>query len=134
MISLLRFWFGFDERVDRRSYFRHGLALMPLKYLVDFAAVRLITSRTWTPLDYVQPLISARKEHLGPSPSWFLFALGAWALPFLWIGISRTLRRLVDAAWPPWLCLLFFVPADVRERRRVQSALLGVAGSGRPWP
>lgn len=150
MLALLSFYFRLDGRIDRPTYLRHGAALMLLKYGVDLAAVWLTTGRLWSPLDYVQPLFSARQQSLGPSPSWLLFGLGVWALPFVWIGVSMTLRRLLDAGLAPWLCLLFFVPianwalmiglslrgslaparesiAHARDERRVQSALLGVA-------
>ena len=32
------------------------------------------------------------------------------ALPFLWIGVSMSMRRAVDAGASPWVALLFFVP------------------------
>jgi hypothetical protein len=34
----------------------------------------------------------------------------AWALPFIWIGVSMSARRAVNAEQSPWLSLLFFVP------------------------
>jgi hypothetical protein len=34
----------------------------------------------------------------------------AIALPFIWIGVVLTLRRLRDIGWPLWLVALFFVP------------------------
>ena len=37
--------------------------------------------------------------------------LVAIALPFLWIGVSMTMRRAADAGASPWIALLFFVPA-----------------------
>jgi uncharacterized membrane protein YhaH (DUF805 family) len=32
------------------------------------------------------------------------------ALPFIWIGVTMTVRRLRDAGKPVWLATLFFVP------------------------
>src|SRR5262245_18458145 len=32
------------------------------------------------------------------------------SLPFVWIGLSMTLRRLRSAAMPLWLGFLFFIP------------------------
>src|SRR5436309_15568531 len=32
------------------------------------------------------------------------------SLPFIWIGITLTVRRLRDAGLPLWLVVLFFVP------------------------
>lgn len=39
MRNLLRYWFTSDERVDRQTYFKHGLALALLKYAVDAALI-----------------------------------------------------------------------------------------------
>jgi polyketide cyclase/dehydrase/lipid transport protein/uncharacterized protein DUF805 len=107
---LLRFWFGFTEPVGRRAYFRHGLALMSAKYALDAALIWRYAGRLWTPFDYLNPLLRARTELLHGAPSWLAPALVVLALPFLWIGVSMTLRRAVDAGRSPWLALAFFVP------------------------
>jgi len=88
---------------------------------------------------------------LGPAPDWVMIALTAWTLPFVWIGVSMTMRRAVNAGYSAWTCLVFFVPvvnyllmlwlciAPTAEQRvprprqetltdeKVKSALLGVA-------
>jgi len=107
---LLRLWFGLEERVDRRTYLLHGAALMALKLGVDVLAVRLATGQIWTPLDYVTPMLSSRGTLLQPRSEWLLVGMAAWALPFLWIGVSMTLRRALDAGLSPWIALLFFLP------------------------
>src|SRR6266571_8370307 len=48
--SLARFWFTFESRVDRSSYFRHGFALMVVKYLGDAALIWAVAHIVWTPL------------------------------------------------------------------------------------
>lgn len=83
---------------------------MMLKYGVDALAVYLATGTLWTPFDYLLPIWSLRSQRLGAQYLWLQWALALWALPFLWIGISLTMRRAVDAGYSPWLCLLFFVP------------------------
>src|SRR5712692_6031965 len=109
MRDLLRLWFGLTRRVDRRTYLLHGAALTALKLGVDVLAVFFVTGQLWTPLDYVSPMFSVR-GHLYPKPEWLLGAMAVWALPFLWIGISMSLRRALDAGISPWIALLFFVP------------------------
>lgn len=106
---LLRFWFTLSGPVGRRRYFRDGAGLMALKYAVDTAVVAAVTGRVWTPLEYLSPFFYDREALLqGPDPlPWLLVA---WTLPFLWIGVSMTFRRVVDAGLTPWLTLLFFVP------------------------
>lgn len=106
----LRLWFTFDPPVDRRTYFTHGLALTALKYGVDALVMTLVTHRFWTPLDYLNPLLTARTQRLHDAPDGVLLALMLWTLPFLWIGVSMTLRRARDAGHSPWWLLFFFAP------------------------
>jgi uncharacterized membrane protein YhaH (DUF805 family) len=117
--------------VDRRRYFTHGLGLMAFKYAVDAALIWLVAGRMWTPLDYLNPLWSARAE-LFRSASWLAPALVAFALPFLWIGVSMTMRRAVHAGRSPWLALLFFVP--VVNYLLMLALSLAPAASGVTWP
>jgi len=107
----LRLWFGFRDPVDRGTYFQHGVGLMALKYGIDALLIWRFAGRVWTPLNYLSPLLSTRAELLRGAPPWLLPLLVAIALPFLWIGVSMTMRRAVDAGVSPWIALVFFVPA-----------------------
>jgi len=106
----LRLWFSFQEPVDRRTYLLHGAGLMLFKYAVDVAVVWTFAHRLWTPLTYLNPVWTLREQLLRDAPAWLAPTLVLWTLPFLWIGVSLTLRRAVDAGESPWLSLLFFVP------------------------
>ena len=110
MRSLPRLWFGLTDRVDRSTYLVHGAALMALKLGADVLAVFAVTGQIWTPIDYLTPVLSVQGGYLHPRPGWLLAAMAVWALPFLWIGISMSLRRALDAGLSPWIALLFFVP------------------------
>jgi uncharacterized membrane protein YhaH (DUF805 family) len=110
MRRILRLWFSLSDPVDRRTYLVHGVALMAVKYAVDAAVISPYAGRLWTPLDYLNPLLTARTLAVRGAPDWVGPALMAFALPFLWIGVAMTLRRAVDAGRSPWLALLFFVP------------------------
>jgi len=150
----LRLWFGFSDPVDRGTYFRHGLGLMALKYAIDALLIWRFAGRIWTLSDYLSPLLSTRQALLRSAPPWLLPLLVVIALPFLWIGVSMTMRRAVDAGASPWVALVFFVPGlnlilmmvlclpPSRPRRiapsdavvssateRFQSAMLGVAAA-----
>jgi hypothetical protein len=61
-------------------------------------------------VDYLLPLWTVRAKLLQGAPVWLAPTLVALALPFLWIGVSMTMRRALDAGVSPWLALLFFVP------------------------
>jgi uncharacterized membrane protein YhaH (DUF805 family) len=107
---LFALWFGLEGHIDRRTYLRHGAFLTALKFAGDGTFVRVTTGQWWTPLDYLSPSLISRSGSLRPSPDWLLAALAAWALPFLWIGVSMSLRRIRDAGLSPWDVLFFFVP------------------------
>src|SRR6185295_11534502 len=103
-------WFGFRDPVDRGTYFRHGVGLMALKYGIDALLIWRYAGRIWTPLNYLSPLLSTRINVLRDA-EWLIPVLVLFALPFLWIGVSMSMRRAVDAGQSPWIALLFFVPA-----------------------
>ncbi len=107
---MLRFWFSFQDPVPPRTYFRHGLSLMALKYAGDAALILLGTGRWWTPLDYLRSLSFLLAGRFSGAPQWLIPALLAWTLPFIWIGVTLTLRRVLDAGRSVWLTLFFFVP------------------------
>jgi len=83
---------------------------MALKYALDAALIWWFTGRWWTPLDYLSPLWSTRQHVLLGAPAWLAPVLVVITLPFLWIGVTLTLRRAVNAGLSAWTCLLFFVP------------------------
>ncbi len=96
--------------VDRKTYAAYGFGLMALKYALDAALIWWFTGRGWTPLDYLSPLWSTRQHVLQGAPAWLAPVLVVITLPFLWIGVTLTLRRAVNAGLSAWTCLLFFVP------------------------
>lgn len=110
MATPLARYFGFNEPIDRKTYLHTGVVLMVAKYAIDATAIFLVTHQLWTPADYLLPLISIRDTKVAAFPTWLLTALILWTLPFIWIGVSMTLRRAIDAAKSPWYSLLFFLP------------------------
>jgi len=102
-------WFGFSRPVDRGTYLRHGLGLTVFKYAIDALLVWQFAGIVWTPLDYISPLLSTRQATLGDAPSWLLPLMVVIALPFLWIGVSMSMRRAVDAGISPGIALLFWL-------------------------
>src|SRR5260370_8417140 len=83
---------------------------MACKYLMDAAVVGAFTGRLFTPLDYLNPVWTMRQQALRGVPTWAVLALALWPLPFLWVGVSMSMRRPLDPGRSAWLALLFFVP------------------------
>jgi uncharacterized membrane protein YhaH (DUF805 family) len=106
----LRLWLTFEERVGRREYVASGVALAAVKYAGDVLLVWSATGRLWAPIDYLRPVGALVAAKLAGAPPSLLPVLALWALPFLWIGVSMSMRRAIDAGYSAWLALLFFVP------------------------
>ena len=109
MRRLLRLWFGLTEPVTRTTYAVTGFGLMVVKYAVEALVVHHFAGRWLTPLDYFNPLLTGRHAAVGDSDGLLAFLI-VWTLPFLWIGVSMTVRRAEDAGLTPFLALLYFVP------------------------
>ena len=106
----LRLWFTFDRSVDRRTYVTSGISLAIVKYLGDVLIVWTATHQIWQPTDYFSPVSSVLAVKMRIAPPSILPILAIWTLPFLWIGVSMSMRRALDAGRSAWLSLLFFVP------------------------
>jgi len=133
MNSFFSRYFGFEEPVDRRTYLRTGIVLMLLKYIVDATVIHSVTGKVWTPADYLLPLLTLKEPKLSAFPFWLGVGLVLWTLPFVWVGVSMTLRRAVDAGKSPWYSLLFFLPL-VNYAVMLWLASVPSAGVSSPWP
>jgi hypothetical protein len=107
-VSVFRTWMQVGEPIDRATYLRHGLALALVKYAGDVLIVWTASGRLWTPLDYLTAFSLLSGPPGGPRPA--LLWLAAWALPFIWLGVTLSFRRALDAGLSPWLAFFFFVP------------------------
>jgi len=98
-------------RITRKTYFIVGVAAFAVKFFLDWLAVTRLFHRPWSLLNYWRPfgLIHNIGNITSPERG-MAFVLLTLALPFLWIGLSMTVRRLRDVGQPVWLVVLFFVP------------------------
>lgn len=107
----LRLWFGFTLPVDRQSYALSGFGLMALKYALEACAAWHFAGVVYTPLDFLNPELEERNDAFGhPAPSWLSFAVLASSLPFLWVALSMSIRRAVDAGHRPVFGAWILVP------------------------
>ncbi|HEY3391233.1 MAG TPA: SRPBCC family protein [Lacipirellulaceae bacterium] len=106
----LRLWFLLRDPVGRWEYAITGFGLMALKYVAEFLVVGQLTGLLYTPLDFINPLMSAREKLAAGAPDWFGMAWVVWSLPFLWIAAGMSVRRALDAGISPWHGLWVLVP------------------------
>lgn len=132
-----------DGKVDRKTYAIVGLVGFAIKHNLDRFITRHYFGQPTTLfgyfLNYWQPLKSTvRITQLSPREMKFLATMLLVALPFIWVGVAMTVRRLRDAGWPVWLVVLFFAPfvnllffavlCAVPPRERPEST------EASPWP
>ena len=109
-MRLFQRWFGLSLRVSRKHYLLSGLALMGLKLVVDNSIAYAATGKVWPLIAYILPVWQFKAKALGPMPEWMLVAMALAALPFLWVGISMSVRRAADAGLSPFIGFAFVVP------------------------
>ncbi len=102
--------FGLRMRVSRAPYIRWGLSLAVFKFAIDTAVVGAFTHKMWSPMGYVVPSLILRTQATGDAPGGMYVLLSLLALPFLWIGLSMSVRRAADAGLSPWFGTLFVFP------------------------
>jgi uncharacterized membrane protein YhaH (DUF805 family) len=115
-MSVLSLWFGLKAPVSRKAYLASGAGLMALKMAIDNGIAFAATGRPWPFAAYLMPSMvmktQAMREALPttPTPDGALAVMALVALPFLWVGVTMTIRRAADAGYSPWLGILFLVP------------------------
>src|SRR5215469_8687105 len=101
-----------DGRVGRGRYALFGVCGAAIKHNLDRFTAAQFGYRWHAILSYWIPVIKAtRLTELTGDEKRFLAVLFLTTIPFLWVGVTLTVKRLRDAGQPLWLTLLFFVPA-----------------------
>jgi hypothetical protein len=97
--------------IDRGTYAVVGVVGFALKHNLDRLVATLVFHRPWELFNYLVPMRDvARITALRSSDAVFLESLVALSLPFIWIGVALTIKRLRHANLPLGLVVLFFVP------------------------
>jgi hypothetical protein len=109
LLGWLRLWFLLRDPVGRREYGLSGFGLAAFKYGVEALVAWFVAGPFYSPLDFINPLVSSR-AFLWAAPNWAGMAWVIWSLPFLWIAVSMSVRRALDAGISPWNGLWIFVP------------------------
>src|SRR5271155_5556028 len=107
----LRDLWTWEGSIGRGPYVLIGLIGFAIKHNLDRLIAWSVFHRPWSILDYWRPLHGANGiATVSHSDSAFLLTLVATSLPFVWIGVVQTLRRLRSIGVPGWLVVFFFVP------------------------
>jgi len=128
-----------EGRVDRVSYFTVGMVAFALKFVLDWAMVTRVFHRPWGVLNYWRPFGAISGVHaLSIENRLFAGVILFVALPFIWLGLAMTVKRLRDAGEPTWPAALFFAPGVNLLFFLVlsikSSASVASPDEGTPWP
>jgi len=88
-----------------------GLILFAIKNNLDRYVAAHFFHKNWTIYSYWFPLGQlATINTLSGNDLRFLLGMLLLALPFIWLGVTLSVKRLRSAALPLWLVIFFFVP------------------------
>jgi uncharacterized membrane protein YhaH (DUF805 family) len=142
MSNYFRDLWRWNDRVTGRTYFFVGVVALALKQVIDNGIAYLFYGRVPTVFPYwpywapFGPAV--RITDLSGSQARFVAAMLFVAAPFLWLGLSLTVRRLRDIGQPVWLVVLFFVPfvnlIFFAALCLLPSRQHQPAGEAAPWP
>jgi hypothetical protein len=97
--------------VDRGTYALVGVVGFAIKHNLDRLLASGVFHRRWDLFNYWVPVRDvARITALPKEEIRLLAGLVALSLPFIWVGVVLTLKRLRSAALPLWMVLIFFFP------------------------
>ena len=100
-----------EGRADRSTYLLVGAIGFSLKLVIDYLVMTYVFHRVWSPLFYWRPFGMVQTIRLAAGDeAGFGLTMLLISLPFLWLGLAMTVKRLRDASHPVWLVCLFFVP------------------------
>jgi hypothetical protein len=97
-----------DGTLDRGSYVLWGCLLFALKYNMDRLVAGIGFEEKWSLFSYLE--LSTSGSLPAQAKMNFYATLLALALPFIYVGVVQTMRRLRGAGLPRASVVLFFVP------------------------
>jgi uncharacterized membrane protein YhaH (DUF805 family) len=108
-LQISDFW-TWHGTVGRAKYFGIGVTLFAVKHLLDRIVATQVFGLPWSLFNY---FVVGEATEIDATPLGrlrFYATLVALAIPFIWVGVVLTLRRLRDIGWPLWLVAFFFLP------------------------
>ena len=104
--------FTFQGRVSRATYALTGIIGTLVKHNIDRVLATQMYRQKWGLTNYLIPLgVLNRPNPLTADEKRFLVTMALVAVPFIWVGVAMTVKRLRDAGVASRLVFLFFSPA-----------------------
>lgn len=102
---------SWEGTVSRTTYALVGTIGFAIKNNLDRWVARYFLPDAHSYFNYWAPLGKlARLTNLSRNEKQLLLALLFLAIPFIWVGVAMTVRRLREAGQPLWLACFFFLP------------------------
>jgi uncharacterized membrane protein YhaH (DUF805 family) len=100
-----------EGTIGRGGFAAIGFLGFALKHNLDRLLATVVFGREWGIFNYwIPPERAVRITALPPGEAWFLLTMVLFSLPFVWIGVTLTAKRLRSAGLPLWLVAFFFAP------------------------
>lgn len=97
--------------IRRGDYATAGFVGVAVKHFLDRAIATAFFGYQGQIFNYWAPLgKAAHLDHVSDTEAKFLATLLLVSIPFIWIGVAMSVKRLRDAGQPVWLVVFFFVP------------------------
>jgi len=112
-MNIMRFgqWWRAQDTIDRGTYALVGILGFALKHNLDRLVATYGFHRPWGFFNYWVPVKDvARITEVRGSEAVFLGTMVALSLPFIWVGVVLTMKRLRSAGLPTYWVALFFLP------------------------
>jgi uncharacterized membrane protein YhaH (DUF805 family) len=109
-MGVFKLW-SFSGTTSRTTYFLVGMIAFLLKSNLDRVVASYFFHRPWGLLNYWFPFpwVTGPRQLAGTDAR-LSATLLVLSIPFIWLGIAQTVRRLRDCRQPLWLSALFFAP------------------------
>jgi uncharacterized membrane protein YhaH (DUF805 family) len=105
-------FFTIQGRVSRVAYALTGMVLTLIKHNLDRVLAMQIHLQSWGLMEFMAPLGMLNRPYpLTSAEKQFLLTMALLAIPFIWVGVVLTVKRLRDAGVTGRLVFLFFIPA-----------------------
>ena len=97
--------------IDRGPYVAVGLIGFALKHNIDRFVATFAFDKPWGFFNYwISPFDVLSNTTLSHQDTLFLLTMVGLSLPFIWVGVVLTLKRLRSVGLPGWCVCFFFLP------------------------